>query len=390
MTHADLYSLGAALGRALKGKEGPKVVTTESAVSVKEDGPIETILDEAKRLVANDRGADYGHPSDAYAPVGRIWGAILKIPDIPPATVCLMMAAMKIGRHSVRRKRDNLVDVAGYARTVEMCEARDACCCGAPNDTQAKHSVDACVGQDSAVGSVRPMTAAEIQDRIARPPRLSILDFIDPMPTKPVIPETFEPAKPAAPSAVEAQARMTAAQARINRILEHARALIQEGVQRVTVFTEEEGNEACLAYSRLWPDNLVNIAGYRYLSPAGRVVYIVAVRDASSLDEPTAIGSSVLQPGDKEDRRLGLQIAVGQALKNFARERFYGRSRFLSRLTPKEDASESTWNAYKGIVPPIAEEEIKRADARKRARAREYYGRTSLGRFMDDIIRGRQ
>ena len=84
-----------------------------------------TILDEAATLVDGPRADDYGHPSIIYAPVGRIWGAILGIPDIPPATVCLMLAGMKLGRYAVKTKRDSLVDLAGYARTVEMCESVD-------------------------------------------------------------------------------------------------------------------------------------------------------------------------------------------------------------------------------------------------------------------------
>jgi hypothetical protein len=82
-----------------------------------------TVLDEAAALVDGPRADDYGHPSIIYAPVGRIWGAILGIPDIPPATVCLMLAGMKVGRYAVKKKRDSLVDAAGYARTVEMCES---------------------------------------------------------------------------------------------------------------------------------------------------------------------------------------------------------------------------------------------------------------------------
>lgn len=88
----------------------------------------ETVLTEAIRTVEG-RHDDYGHPSVVYARVGRIWGAILGIEDIPAATVCLMLAGMKVGRHSVIKKRDNLVDAAGYARTVEMCEEKAAGTC---------------------------------------------------------------------------------------------------------------------------------------------------------------------------------------------------------------------------------------------------------------------
>lgn len=81
-----------------------------------------SVLKTADELVNGDRAKTYGHPSLIYTRVGRVWGAILGIPDIPPATVCLMLAGMKIGRHAERRNPDNLIDCAGYCETVQMCE----------------------------------------------------------------------------------------------------------------------------------------------------------------------------------------------------------------------------------------------------------------------------
>src|SRR5262245_55554273 len=89
----------------------------------------ETVLLEASRIVDGRGHDDYGHPSVVYGRVGRVWGALLGIEDIPAATVCLMLAGMKLGRYSLKPKRDSLVDTAGYARTVEMCEERVAQAC---------------------------------------------------------------------------------------------------------------------------------------------------------------------------------------------------------------------------------------------------------------------
>lgn len=80
----------------------------------------ESTLQEAQRLVHGDRGDDYGHPVEDFTRTGRMWGAILGIPDVPPDRVGLCMAALKIGREVNRHKRDNLVDLAGYAETVAM------------------------------------------------------------------------------------------------------------------------------------------------------------------------------------------------------------------------------------------------------------------------------
>ena len=84
----------------------------------------ESALQEAQRLVHGDRGAAYGHPIDDYTRTGRMWGAILGIPDIDPRLCCLMMAAVKISRETNAPKRDNRVDLAGYAECAQMVAER--------------------------------------------------------------------------------------------------------------------------------------------------------------------------------------------------------------------------------------------------------------------------
>lgn len=86
----------------------------------------ETILEEAQRLVHGDRGADYGHPIEDYTRTGRMWGAILGLPDIDPRLCALMMAALKIGREVHKPKRDNRTDLAGYAECADMIAERQA------------------------------------------------------------------------------------------------------------------------------------------------------------------------------------------------------------------------------------------------------------------------
>lgn len=80
----------------------------------------ETILQEAQRLVHGDRGANYGHPIEDFTRTGRMWGAILGIPDVAPELVGLCMVALKMSREVHKPKRDNRVDLAGYAETVDM------------------------------------------------------------------------------------------------------------------------------------------------------------------------------------------------------------------------------------------------------------------------------
>jgi len=86
----------------------------------------ETILEEAQRLIFGDRQDAYGHPIEDFTRTGRMWGAILGIPDVSPDKVGLCMVALKLSRECHRPKRDNLVDGAGYLGTVAMIRERQA------------------------------------------------------------------------------------------------------------------------------------------------------------------------------------------------------------------------------------------------------------------------
>ncbi len=92
------------------------------------DGADDSILLEAERLTSGDRQDDYGHPRDDFEKAAHMWTAILtnKLrPDekIDAREVPLCMIAVKLARQSHRHKRDNLVDIAGYAQTAAMVNA---------------------------------------------------------------------------------------------------------------------------------------------------------------------------------------------------------------------------------------------------------------------------
>lgn len=78
----------------------------------------ESVLIEAQGLVHGDRNESYGHPLDDFRRTAKMWGAILGI-EIRPEQVGLCMIAVKLSRECHKPKRDNLVDIAGYAETVE-------------------------------------------------------------------------------------------------------------------------------------------------------------------------------------------------------------------------------------------------------------------------------
>lgn len=95
-----------------------------AATNVEANGPTgkETILDEAKRIVFGDRNDDYGHPREDFARTAMIWSAILGV-TVRPEQVGLCMIGVKLSRHVHQPKRDNMVDVAGYAQAAWMCQS---------------------------------------------------------------------------------------------------------------------------------------------------------------------------------------------------------------------------------------------------------------------------
>jgi hypothetical protein len=83
--------------------------------------PDTSILTEAQSLVHGDRNASYGHPLTDYRRTAAMWSAIVGY-EITPKQAVLMMCALKISRECNKPKRDNLVDLAGYAECAKEVE----------------------------------------------------------------------------------------------------------------------------------------------------------------------------------------------------------------------------------------------------------------------------
>lgn len=82
-----------------------------------------SILAEAHAIVDGARRLSYGHPRDNHQRTASMWAAYLGRP-ITPRDVCMLNALQKISRDAHRPGRDNLVDLAGWARNAELVEAQ--------------------------------------------------------------------------------------------------------------------------------------------------------------------------------------------------------------------------------------------------------------------------
>lgn len=81
--------------------------------------PARSVMQEAHDLVYGDREADYGDPRHNYEVIAALWSAYLEEP-VTAADVTMMLALMKVGRWVTgKKKRDTLVDLAGYAGVTE-------------------------------------------------------------------------------------------------------------------------------------------------------------------------------------------------------------------------------------------------------------------------------
>lgn len=88
----------------------------ETAFETQED-----ILVEALRLTSGDRQATYGPPDQDFRRTAAMWSALFGH-AFEPKDVALAMILLKASRQIHQRKRDNWVDIAGYARCGAICD----------------------------------------------------------------------------------------------------------------------------------------------------------------------------------------------------------------------------------------------------------------------------
>jgi hypothetical protein len=83
-----------------------------------------TILDEAKEAVTGDRQASYGPPDQDFRRIAGMANALFadKLTcGLTPVDVAKLMILVKLSRETHQHKRDNAVDIAGYAYCMQAC-----------------------------------------------------------------------------------------------------------------------------------------------------------------------------------------------------------------------------------------------------------------------------
>lgn len=93
----------------------------------------ETVLEEANRIIYGDREKTYGNPAKNFDATAELWNGYLRAKlveqnghdynwEITALDVAHMMILLKMARELHMHKRDNVVDMAGYAGCIQKME----------------------------------------------------------------------------------------------------------------------------------------------------------------------------------------------------------------------------------------------------------------------------
>lgn len=94
--------------------ETPSPVNTHATPNEKK-----SVCQEAHGIVHGARRQDYGTPAENHERTARLWATYLGVP-ITARQVCILNVLQKVSRDVHAPKRDNLVDIAGYAENADL------------------------------------------------------------------------------------------------------------------------------------------------------------------------------------------------------------------------------------------------------------------------------
>ena len=99
----------------------PKRMATDEDYEKLDEIAPESICQEAQRIQGGDRQQDYGSPTKNFQDIADLWSTYIKTSldvdvDLKARDVAHMSILMKISRNVHKPKRDNWVDMAGYAQ----------------------------------------------------------------------------------------------------------------------------------------------------------------------------------------------------------------------------------------------------------------------------------
>lgn len=84
----------------------------------------ESILKEAERTTHGDRQQDYGHPFDNHDRIAKLANILLGR-GLTASDIALIMICVKLSREVCNPKRDNRVDLAGFAWVLDRCREQE-------------------------------------------------------------------------------------------------------------------------------------------------------------------------------------------------------------------------------------------------------------------------
>lgn len=98
-------------------------VTYKFFGGVAETSKSTSILTEAETIINGQRNTDYGDPTESFEKIAQI-ASLLSNKDLDADTCCAVMMAVKLTRQSFKHKRDNLVDLCGYAEIMNQIKSK--------------------------------------------------------------------------------------------------------------------------------------------------------------------------------------------------------------------------------------------------------------------------